>query len=189
MHMTFKFKPINELIDNNYYNRQKQFTLEELSQYDGSDKKSAYVAVDGVVYDVSKVAAWSGGSHFGFKAGKDLTKEFNSHHGMKEILSNIPKVGVLSENKKGRIVSMTRQTLADTYDFSPDEWIQYITPLVDDALEEADGGVRLEHLFQKYIMIGILVGQGRTFQEAIDEIEEWENTGIANLLDESNRNV
>ena len=187
--MTFKFKPINELIDNNYYNRQKQFTLEELSQYDGSDKKSAYVAVDGVVYDVSKVAAWSGGSHFGFKAGKDLTKEFNSHHGMKEILSNIPKVGVLSENKKGRIVSMTRQTLADTYDFSPDEWIQYITPLVDDALEEADGGVRLEHLFQKYIMIGILVGQGRTFQEAIDEIEEWENTGIANLLDESNRNV
>jgi predicted heme/steroid binding protein len=189
VHMTFKFKPINELIDNNYYNRQKQFTLEELSQYDGSDKKSAYVAVDGIVYDVSKVAAWSGGSHFGFKAGKDLTKEFNSHHGMKEILSNIPKVGVLSENKKGRIVSMTRQTLADTYDFSPDEWIQYITPLVDDALEEADGGVRLEHLFQKYIMIGILVGQGRTFQEAIDEIEEWENTGIANLLDESNRNV
>ncbi|EHI98957.1 cytochrome b5 [Clostridium sp. DL-VIII] len=189
MHMTFKFKPINELIDNIYCNRQKQFTLEELAQYDGSDGKPTYVAVDGIVYDLSNVSSWSGGSHFGVKAGKDLTDEFNSHHGMKEILSNIPKVGVLSERKESRIVSITRQPLVDTYDFSPDDWIQYITPLVDDALEEADGGVRLEHLFQKYIMIGILVGQGRTFQEAIDEIEEWENTGIANLLDESRENV
>lgn len=129
MHMTFKFKPINELIDNNYYDIQRQLTLKELSQYDGSDEKRSIVSI-------------------------------------------------------GR-----QQTLIDTYDFSPDDWIQYITPLVDDALEEADGGVRLEHLFQKYIMIGILVGQGRTFQEAIDEIEEWENTGIANLLDESRRNI
>ncbi|OOM69229.1 cytochrome b5 domain-containing protein [Clostridium sp. BL-8] len=187
--MTFKFKPINELIDNIYCNRQKRFTLEELAQYDGSDGKPTYVAVDGIVYDLSNVSSWSGGSHFGAKAGKDLTDEFNSHHGMKEILSNIPKVGVLSESKKKGIVSITRQPLVDTYDFSPDDWIQYITPLVDDALEEADGGVRLEHLFQKYIMIGILVGEGRTFQEAIDEIGEWENTGVSKLLDESRGNI
>ncbi|WP_315072086.1 hypothetical protein [uncultured Clostridium sp.] len=35
-------------------------------------------------------------------------------------------------------------------------------------------------------MIGIFVGQGRAFNEASGEIEEWEKTGISKLLDESN---
>ncbi|PRR78526.1 Cytochrome b5-like Heme/Steroid binding domain protein [Clostridium liquoris] len=73
----------------------KEFTLEELSNYDGTMGKPAYVAVNGRVYDVSNEATWGGASHFGLIAGKDLTSQFNGCHGNLGILSNLPKVGIL----------------------------------------------------------------------------------------------
>ncbi len=76
---------------------EREFTLEELAKYDGSNGDPAYVAVDGIVYDVSLDATWGGGTHFGLYAGKDLTNQFNGCHGNKEILENLPKVGVLKE--------------------------------------------------------------------------------------------
>ncbi|WP_270474752.1 cytochrome b5 domain-containing protein [Clostridium cochlearium] len=85
----------------NYYSRQetnepeRQFTLEELATYNGSSGKSAYVAVNGIVYDVSLQSTWGGGTHFGLYSGKDLTKEFNECHGREEILKVLPKVGIL----------------------------------------------------------------------------------------------
>jgi len=72
------------------------FTLEELSQYDGSDGKEAYVAVSGVVYDVSGIIAWAGGTHFGLSAGKELTTAFEDcHQGSVELLEKIPRIGIL----------------------------------------------------------------------------------------------
>lgn len=73
----------------------KVFTLEELKNFDGTNGKPAYVAVDGVVYDVSLVAAWGGASHFGLLAGNDLTKQFNECHLDKTTLSKLPIVGTL----------------------------------------------------------------------------------------------
>jgi predicted heme/steroid binding protein len=76
--------------------RQKEFTIKELSTYDGAGGRQAYVAVDGIVYDVSLASKWGGGTHFGLYAGKDLTSEFmGCHKGMLEILKVLPKVGVL----------------------------------------------------------------------------------------------
>lgn len=80
-------------VDNFY--RQKQFTLEELAQFDGSGGKPAYVAVGGTVYDVSVQGAWGGGTHFGLYAGKDLTAHFQACHDNDTILNALPKVGVL----------------------------------------------------------------------------------------------
>ncbi|MFA6939925.1 MAG: cytochrome b5 domain-containing protein [Clostridiaceae bacterium] len=71
-----------------------QFTLEDLAKYNGSRGEKAYAAVDGIVYDMSNIAAWGGGTHFGNTAGKDLTGEFNTCH-KKDVLVNIPKVGTL----------------------------------------------------------------------------------------------
>ncbi len=180
----FELKSIKELIGE-CDREQKQFTTSELAQYDGRAGKAAYVAVNGVVYDVSKEIVWSGGEHFNLIAGKDLTKEFNSCHGIPQILSKLNKVGVLvRENYKD---SSEVRLEEDTYDFSPNDWINYLTPLIESALAEADEGINYEHLFQKYILAGVLVGQGMSPQDAIQQVNVWENTGISSLLDASMR--
>ena len=77
----------------------RTFTLEELSQYNGKDGQPAYVAVDGVVYDVTNVEAWKDGNHkMGLTAGNDLTEEITnqSPHGLK-VLEGLPIVGELVE--------------------------------------------------------------------------------------------
>lgn len=76
----------------------REFTLEELSKYNGANGEKAYAAVDGIVYDLSNVAAWGGGTHFGNVAGKDLTSEFKSCHN-KDILSDIPIVGYMKKQE------------------------------------------------------------------------------------------
>lgn len=77
------------------FRQQREFTMEELSYYDGSSGRPAYVAVNGIVYDVSNDPTWGGGSHFGLIAGKDLTPQFNGCHGAIQTLSKLPQVGVL----------------------------------------------------------------------------------------------
>lgn len=72
----------------------REFTLSELAQYNGTMGKPAYVAVNGIVYDVSSNSYWSGGEHYGLTAGKDLSSEFQGCHGA-SILANLPKVGIL----------------------------------------------------------------------------------------------
>ena len=73
-----------------------QLTLEELSQYTGQNGKPAYIAVDGVIYDVTNVPQWKNGGHNGFSAGKDLTKEIKtvSPHGISK-LNGVPALGKL----------------------------------------------------------------------------------------------
>ena len=71
------------------------FTLNELAQYDGSMGRSAYVAVNGIISDVSNEKTWGGATHFGLLAGKDLTAQFQGCHGMESILAKLPVVGIL----------------------------------------------------------------------------------------------
>ena len=72
------------------------FTLEELAKFDGREGRPAYVAVEGIVYDVSGSSRWRNGRHNGFDAGKDLTREIKevSPHGVK-VLERMPVVGTL----------------------------------------------------------------------------------------------
>lgn len=74
---------------------QATFTLQELSKFNGKDGNPAYVAVNGIVYDVTNNAAWAAATHFGLTAGKDLTNEFASCHGGQPILSKLKIVGKL----------------------------------------------------------------------------------------------
>ena len=71
-----------------------ELTLEELKQYDGKNGNPAYVAVDGVIYDVTNVAKWKDGEHNGYSAGNDLTDiiKNKSPHGVKN-LEGLPVVG------------------------------------------------------------------------------------------------
>ncbi len=73
----------------------KQFTLEELKQFDGKDGRPAYVAFKGKVYNVSQSNLWNSGSHFEHLAGMDLTKEFRDAPHGEEVLERVPVVGEL----------------------------------------------------------------------------------------------
>ena len=52
----------------------KEYTLEELSEYNGKNGK-IYIAYQGKVYDVSDSSLWEGGIHQGLHdAGQDLSE-------------------------------------------------------------------------------------------------------------------
>jgi len=72
----------------------KIFSKDELAKFDGQQGQPAYVAIDGVVYDVSGVEAWAGGKHHGNLAGQELTSVIDgqSPHGRK-VLAKLPVVG------------------------------------------------------------------------------------------------
>ena len=66
---------------------EKIFTEKELGKYDGQNGNPAYVAIDGVVYDV----------HHGNKAGQNFSEIIKrSPHG-KKVLDKLEKVGKLAD--------------------------------------------------------------------------------------------
>lgn len=93
--------PINE-VDGNQNQEETEirvFTLEELANYNGENGKPTYVAVNGVVYDISTAKPWVNGKHNGLTAGTDLTSQFTKcHRGMIQTLEKYPIVGML-QNK------------------------------------------------------------------------------------------
>lgn len=72
------------------------FTAATLAYYDGQEGRPAYVAVNGVVYDVTSSPRWRNGAHNGFQAGRDLTSQFNAQHGDTR-LSRFPVVGTYQD--------------------------------------------------------------------------------------------
>jgi predicted heme/steroid binding protein len=81
-------------------NTQQTMTREQLAQYNGKNGKPAYVAVKGIVYDVTHNAAWSAATHFGLTAGNDVTREFASCHAAEQwILNTLTPVGRLTEGR------------------------------------------------------------------------------------------
>lgn len=75
------------------------FTLEELAQYNGQNGAKAYIAVSGVVYDVTNADGWTNGSHQGMLlAGTDATAVFATSPHSAATLNELPKVGTLVAN-------------------------------------------------------------------------------------------
>lgn len=78
----------------------KEFTLEELSAFNGTNGNPPYVAVNGIVYDMSNIGPWAGGTHFGLLAGNNLTDQFIScHRGAQSVLNKLNQVGILVNEK------------------------------------------------------------------------------------------
>lgn len=75
-----------------------EMTLEELSKFNGKDGARAYVAIDGVIYDVTDVPPWAGGTHQGkVQAGIDASEMIlQSPHG-KKVLEKLPVVGKIKQ--------------------------------------------------------------------------------------------
>ena len=76
-------------------------TIEELARFDGCDGRAAYVAVSGVVYDVSTSQHWQGGNHEGaHQAGHDLTEELKSAPHVRTLIERFPVIGKIEESNR-----------------------------------------------------------------------------------------
>ena len=79
------------------HGKQLELTLDELSSYDGMDGRPAYVALDGIVYDVTNSRLWRAGEHDPAHgealAGRDLTPIFDKAPHGEDNLKRFPVVG------------------------------------------------------------------------------------------------
>jgi predicted heme/steroid binding protein len=74
----------------------KEFTEEELAQYNGKNGNPGYVAYKGKVYDVSASFLWKDGAHQVFhSAGVDLTDALEQAPHGGDVLKKFPVVGIL----------------------------------------------------------------------------------------------
>jgi predicted heme/steroid binding protein len=76
---------------------QLTLTKTQLSQYNGQNGQPAYVAVNGVIYDVSSLPQWQGGQHNGHTAGTDISDAFKTLPSgqAQQMLKGVPVVGKL----------------------------------------------------------------------------------------------
>ena len=74
---------------------ERVITLVDLANCDGKNGHPAWIAYDGVVYDVSAVPAWKGGSHKGFQCGQDVTEFIKSSPHGNKVIASLKRVGVL----------------------------------------------------------------------------------------------
>jgi len=77
----------------------RQFTKDELAQYDGKEGRFAYVACNGKVYDVSKSFLWQKGRHQALhQAGADLTQGLTKAPHGADLLERFPVMGTLGKD-------------------------------------------------------------------------------------------
>ncbi len=75
---------------------EKQFTIDELKEYNGKNGKPAYIAYKGKVYDVTDDYLWTDGEHQGeHSAGADLTEKMSLAPHMEDVLERVKLVGTL----------------------------------------------------------------------------------------------
>jgi predicted heme/steroid binding protein len=78
---------------------EQTFTERELQQFDGTRGKPAYIAYEGVVYDVTASSLWRGGQHKDLHyAGTDLTRTLRKAPHTAEVFAHatVKRVGRLS---------------------------------------------------------------------------------------------
>lgn len=77
--------------------KERRFSMDELSKFNGKNGNAAYIAFKGKVYDVTASSQWTDGDHLGHEAGQDLTMAMDiAPHG-EEALQKMKVVGVLAE--------------------------------------------------------------------------------------------
>jgi predicted heme/steroid binding protein/uncharacterized membrane protein len=77
---------------------EKEFNQKSLASFDGREGKPAYVARDGVVYDVSGSKLWKSGEHMKrHRAGNDLSADFSAAPHGPEVLERVPRIGRMLE--------------------------------------------------------------------------------------------
>lgn len=85
----------------NNFNRMNDFVnikRENLKNFDGTEGMPAYIAVNGIVYDISESEEWKHGRYLGVKAGVDLSEKLSSESGeILRMLARFKVIGVVKE--------------------------------------------------------------------------------------------
>ncbi len=78
--------------------QKRRFTTKELRRYNGRAGAPAYIAYQGLVYDVSRSFHWQNGRHQVLhSAGTDLTRRMRQAPHGADLLQKFPIVGELIE--------------------------------------------------------------------------------------------
>ena len=82
------------------------YTLGQLkSYYDGRGGRPGYIAVNGIVYNITLAENWGGGTFMGITQGEDLSWFYNAHPvAYDKLKKSAIKVGVLEEGTNGKII-------------------------------------------------------------------------------------
>lgn len=101
------------------HSRGQEFTIDELSKYNGRNGNKAYIAIDGIVYDMENVEAWKNGMHFGISAGKDLSSTYLTCHSNElSIIKNANAVGILVNPDEGNRWDLKYYKIEDIAQFN-----------------------------------------------------------------------
>lgn len=91
---------LNEVNFSNF-NRMNDFVnikRDSLERYNGQEGMPAYIAVNGIVYDISESDEWKHGRYLGVKAGVDLSEDLSNESGeILRMLARFRVVGVIKE--------------------------------------------------------------------------------------------
>ena len=138
-----------------------------------------------------------------------LTLDIGATEGYKQIRNTLPLTSPYRDELLNIIIDELSHTDKFTYLFlinsikeftmnksvgqnrsSPnlDDWISLVTPLVSRALKEKEKGINFKHLCQELVLSGVLVGLGKTPQEAIEQVERFVKNSESKLLAASKKN-
>jgi predicted heme/steroid binding protein len=79
---------------------ERRFSEQALREYDGEQGRPAYIAFQGVVYDVTDAPNWRGGMHRNMHyPGLDLTRSFRKAPHDRSVFLRVPRVGVLADER------------------------------------------------------------------------------------------
>lgn len=72
-----------------------EFTKQQLALRNGQDKPQIWVALHGVIYDVTDSRLWKNGKHYEHWAGQDLTDELKDAPHTEKVLEKFKVIGRL----------------------------------------------------------------------------------------------
>lgn len=88
----------------------------EFQQINGKNRKRAYIAYGGKIYDVSKSKHWKNGHHMNrHSAGEDLTRALSGAPHGEEVLDRIKQVGMLEDDIEYLHRNEKKEKLRDLY--------------------------------------------------------------------------
>ena len=72
------------------------YTKSQLALRNGQDKPEIWVALNGIIYDVTESRLWSNGQHYEHWAGQDLTHELADAPHTASVFEKFKAVGKLA---------------------------------------------------------------------------------------------